>query len=125
MSFGFSVGDFITAAELAYKLCQSLSSTKGSAQEYRQLVLELNVVHKVLLQVSQLQATNHLALSTTNDLLFIVASASEAMDSFLVAYQSYDLSLRENGSGQPLKDMVKKGSWAFQMPKKVGFFFLE
>lgn len=54
MSFGFSVGDFISGASLAFKLYQSLSATKGSVKGYQELVTELNVVHKVLMQVDQL-----------------------------------------------------------------------
>lgn len=119
MSFGFSVGDFIAAAELAHTLYQSLSTAKGSAQDYRELIAELNIVHKVLLQVNQLQASNQLALATTNNLLFIVASASDAIEAFLINYRSYGPSFRDAGSGNPFKDVFKKGSWAIQMPKKV------
>jgi hypothetical protein len=119
MSFGFSVGDFIAGAQLAYTLCQSLSSAKGAAQDYRELLAELNVVHKVLLQVHQLRASNQLALATTNNLLFIVASATDAMESFFIAYESYDLSLTGDGSGNALKDVWMKGSWALQMPSRV------
>ena len=58
MSFGFSVGDFLAVAELAYKLGKALSDTKGAAKEYQELITELNVVHKVLLQVDDLRAAN-------------------------------------------------------------------
>lgn len=50
MSFGFSAGDFLSGAELAYKLAQSLSETEGAAQDHGELMLELHVVHKVLLR---------------------------------------------------------------------------
>jgi hypothetical protein len=119
MSFGFSVGDFIAGAELALTLYQSLSTAKGSAAEYRELIAELNVVHKVLVQVDQLRAANHFAQATIQDMLFIVASATSAMEAFLTNYESYGLSLREAGSGNIIKDVWKKGSWTFNMPARV------
>jgi hypothetical protein len=54
MSFGFSVGDFLAVAQLAYTLGKSLSYSKGASKEYQELITELNVVHKVLLQVDEL-----------------------------------------------------------------------
>jgi hypothetical protein len=121
MSFGFSVGDFVAAAQLAHTLFQSLSSSTGSAQEYKELIAELDVVHKVLLHVHQLQASNRLALATTNYLLIVVAATTDAIESFLTQYEVYGSSLRRTGSGNPLRDMWKKGSWALQMPKRVSF----
>jgi len=122
MSFGLSVGDFLTGAELAYKLVQCLSAAKSSASEYQELMVELNVVHKVLLQVDQLRAANQLAQATTNSLVFTVAYTIDAMDSFLAAYESYSVSLQRDGSGNVLKDTWKKGFWALKMPHRVRAF---
>jgi hypothetical protein len=119
MSFGFSVGDILSGATLAYRLYQSLSSTKGSAQEYRELIAELNVVHKVLMQVDQLRASNQLAQATLNAMLFIVNSASEAMETFILNNEGYGESLKAGGSGNVVKDGWRKGKWAYQMPAQV------
>ncbi|KAL3431279.1 hypothetical protein BDV09DRAFT_188560 [Aspergillus tetrazonus] len=70
MSFGFSVGDVIAGASLAYKLYQILSETRGASREYQSLMTKLLIVHKVLLQVEQLRAANQLAQSTLNAILF-------------------------------------------------------
>ncbi len=119
MSFGFSVSDIINGASLALKLYESLSSSKGSAQEYKELVAELNVVHKVLVQVEQLRATNQLAQATLNAVLFIVNAANEAMEIFLVDYDGYRESMNPGGSGNILKDSYKKSKWAYKMPAQV------
>jgi hypothetical protein len=68
MSLGFSVGDILGGASLAYQLCNALSETKGSSRDYQQLIAELNVVHKILIQVEQLRVSNQLAQATLNAL---------------------------------------------------------
>jgi uncharacterized protein YlxW (UPF0749 family) len=76
-----------------------LSTTKESAHEYRELIAELNVVHKVLMQVEQLRASNQLAQATLNAMLFIVNSANEAMETFVINHKAYAESLKVGGSG--------------------------
>ena len=80
---------------------------------------ELNVVHKVLLQVEQLRVSNQLAQATLNALLFTTNSAHEGMEVFLADYEKYRVSLREDESGNVLKDSWRKGKWAFEMETEV------
>jgi hypothetical protein len=119
MSFGFSVGDFIAGAQLAYKLCKAVSDVKGSAKELQELVTQLDVVHKVLIQVDQLRATNQLAQPTVNALLFVVNTANETMGSFLHQNQPYFESLKAGGSGFSATDAYRKLKWPMQMPNRV------
>lgn len=109
----------MAGANLAIQLFNALSDARGSAKEYRELIAELNVVHKVLLQVDQLQAANQLAQATVNALLFTVNAANETMISFLDQYHYYEESLRQGGSRNVVKDSFRKGKWAFQMPDQV------
>jgi hypothetical protein len=104
MSFGFSVGDLLGGASLAYQLWKALSETKGSALDYQQLIAELNVVHKVLIQVEELSVSNQLAQATLNALLFTTNSANEAMKVFLADHEKYRETLKPGGSGNVLKD---------------------
>ncbi|KAI1660283.1 hypothetical protein F4813DRAFT_351563 [Daldinia decipiens] len=119
MSFGFSVGDILAGAELAYKLCKSLSDTKGASSDYQELIAHLNIVHKVLIEVDKLQGANQFAQATINAILFTVNSTNEAIETFLTQYETYEESLRQGGSGNIFKDVYKKGKWATQMPDKV------
>ncbi|KAE8451379.1 hypothetical protein EG329_004008 [Mollisiaceae sp. DMI_Dod_QoI] len=91
MSFGFSVGDILGGANLAYNLYQSLSATKGSAREYAKLIKELDVVRKVLIQVEKLRESNQLLQETLNALLFTVNTANEAMEDFMLRYKVYEI----------------------------------
>lgn len=121
MSFGFSVGDILGGASLAYKLCKALCETKGPARDYQQLIAELNVVHKVLIQVEQLRVSNQLAQATVNAVLFTTNAANEAMEVFLTDYEKYRESLKEGGSGNVLKDSWRKWQWTFQMETEVRY----
>lgn len=112
-------GDFVAGATLACRISKLLSSANGSAHEYRETVSLLDVVQKVLIQTEQLHATNQLAQSTVNALLFTVNSAAEAMESFLLDFATYRVSLSAGGSGNTIIDAWYKGKWAINVPKKV------
>ncbi|KAI1465809.1 uncharacterized protein F4812DRAFT_113077 [Daldinia caldariorum] len=119
MSFGFSVGDILAGAQLAYTLCKSLSEIQGASNDYQELIAQLNVVHKVLVHVDELRAANQLPPATVNALLFTINTTNEAIDTFLTQYETYEESLRRGGSGNMVIDVYKKGKWATQMPDKV------
>lgn len=52
-----------------------------STRKFQELITQLDTVHKVLLQVDQLRATNQLAQPIVNALLLTVNSANETMES--------------------------------------------
>lgn len=81
-TFGFSVGDFLAGAELAIKLSKALSDSSGAGREYRELMAELNVIHKVLLQVDQLSTSNKLGKPTMNAIAFATRNVNQKMTSF-------------------------------------------
>lgn len=119
MSFGFGVGDFLAVAKLAIDLSKALSDSAGATQQYKELIAILNVVHKVLLQVDQLQAANQLAQATVNALLFTVNTTNVTMETFLDQHAAYSKSFRSGGSGSRVNDIFQKGKWAVQMPDKA------
>jgi hypothetical protein len=45
MSFGFSVGDFLSAGILITEIIRSLKSADGAASDYQELVRELHGLH--------------------------------------------------------------------------------
>ncbi|KAL2836906.1 hypothetical protein BJX68DRAFT_273307 [Aspergillus pseudodeflectus] len=120
MSFGFSVGDILAGAGLAYRIYEALSETKGASKAYQRLSTDLLGVHKVLLQVGELQASNQLAQSTLNALLFLTTGINEAMESFMLELERYRESLAtKGGSGSLLKDTFYKGKWTIRMPDEA------
>lgn len=119
MSFGFSVGDFLAVAQLAYTLGKALSDSKGAVKEYGDLITELNIVHRVLLHINDLRAANQIAKATMNALLFTVNSTNVTMETFLEEHKEYEKSLRPESSKNLVKNIYKKGKWATEMPDKV------
>jgi hypothetical protein len=55
MSFGFSVGDFITAAELIGQVISALREVGGSASQYQHLTLKLGFLSRALRDVNRLE----------------------------------------------------------------------
>jgi hypothetical protein len=108
MSFGFSVGDFLAVAQLAYTLFKALLDSKGAVKKYKALI-ELNVVHKVLLQVDQLRAANQLEKATIkNALLFTVNATNVVMETFFLDHEGYEKSLRPGGSGNSFQGSLQE-----------------
>ncbi|KAF4993989.1 hypothetical protein FGRMN_6120 [Fusarium graminum] len=69
--FGFSVGDFIGAAKLVADVCQALKDTGGAAEDYIEVVTDLNLLNDVLTQLQQSHgdATCESALAEFLDLI--------------------------------------------------------
>ncbi|KAL4768732.1 hypothetical protein BDW60DRAFT_219485 [Aspergillus nidulans var. acristatus] len=107
MSFGFSVGDLIAGASIAYKLYQTLSEYQGASKEYQSLTAKLLIVHKILLQ------------STLNGILFLTNGMNGAISECTTRLEQYRESLRVSGSANALKDIYMKSKWALQMSEKL------
>lgn len=120
MSFGFSAGDFIAAASLAYKLISALSESSGSSMEYQQLVQDLSCVHRTLLQVEQMKDANQLNQSTINALRHQVDSARAPIEAFLEKTEKYRRSLGGSGGlGSSVKDSWRKMGWSLHKKDDV------
>jgi hypothetical protein len=83
MSFGYSLGDFIAAANLSYQLIRVLSETKGACLEYQEAMMELGAMQQAFLQVSQMKHSDLLSRATTNSASHIVMSAMDIIADFL------------------------------------------
>ena len=113
MSFGFSVGDFIAGAELAYKLIRALSNSQGSTIEYQDAIQELSCIQQTFLHVGQLHASNLLCQATLNAISYIVDSSREVIARFLDKTEKYRKSLSSNGLGASLaRDSWRKIGWS-------------
>ena len=119
MSFGFSVGDFVAAANLAYKLVLALSESSGSSMEYQQLIQDLSCVHRTLLQVEQMKGANQLNQSTINALIYQVNSTKIPMQAFLEKTEKYRKALGGGGSSTIMKDSWRKIGWSLHKKEEV------
>ncbi|KAI1119826.1 hypothetical protein F5Y10DRAFT_290871 [Nemania abortiva] len=113
MSFGFSVGDFLATAQLAYKLGKALSDAQYATARYEELTAQLHVVHKVLLQVDELRVSKQLAPPTINALMFAVNAASSAMESFLEKNEPYLQASCRSSHGGNMINIFRKTSTGY------------
>jgi hypothetical protein len=54
MSFGFSVGDFLTVTNLMVNIVSSLRSSGGSSSNYQELFRELDLLQRALADIGHL-----------------------------------------------------------------------
>lgn len=111
MSFGYSLGDFITGANLSYRLLEALSSSRGPTQEYQEAVIEIGAIYQTFLQVGRMTSNPTLNHATINAASFIVLSSMSIMDEFLAKTQGYRERLCGRTTGNSLSDNWQKMGW--------------
>ncbi|KAE9377582.1 hypothetical protein N431DRAFT_553973 [Stipitochalara longipes BDJ] len=99
MSFGFSVGDFIAAANIAATVISALSTKDGAPKLYQDLITDLEGVQETFLHLSKMKMKDPLG-------------SNGAMEQFLAKNKNYDQSLKDNeGSGSKMIDAFRKIGW--------------
>ncbi|KAI0162369.1 hypothetical protein GGR57DRAFT_498710 [Xylariaceae sp. FL1272] len=83
MSFGYSVGDFITGASLTYQLIQTLSSSRGACSEYQEALVELRAMEQAFIQAGNLIQAKTFAPDTLNGIACIALASIEMIQKFL------------------------------------------
>ena len=109
MSFGYSVGDFISGANLTYQVIHALSSSTGTCIEYQEAINELGCMQQTFLQVGHLKQSQSLCPATINAVSHLVISSVEIIGKFLERTKLYQRRLSDNRGGMA-------GSW-----QKVGW----
>jgi hypothetical protein len=111
MSFGFSVGDFIGAANLTYKLIAALRENNGAGEEFRAAIDELGCYQAALMRVSYLERNRNIPRDTFDAASHMVMQSMEMIQSYLDQTKKYDQKLgRTESSG--FKYGVRKIRWA-------------
>lgn len=110
MSFGFSVGDFIGAANLAYKLIAALRENHGAGEEYRTAIDELGCYQAALMRVSHLERNKKIPRDTFYAASHMVMQSVDMIQSYLDQTKKYDQKLgRLDSSG--FRHGVRKVRW--------------
>ena len=113
MTFG-SVGDIIAVCLLIKDLVKTLDESRGASAEYQEIIRELWVLERALLEVEMLSRTyeNTVELNALSVAARRAADACRAsIETFLEKIRGYGQSLRDGGSGNVLKDASKKIKW--------------
>lgn len=121
MSFGYSVGDCLTAILLIKEIVVSLSDTHGSAAEFQELIKELGNLHKTLDVIKNLPESE----SRQASIKAIKNTASDCqavLDEYGKKFAKYHRSLGAGESDGKIKDTVKKIRWTLSMKQDVQVF---
>jgi hypothetical protein len=128
MSLPVSAGDVIAVSILIKDVIQGLSDSRGSAEEYQEVIRELWSLDKALLEVELLSRI----CGTTIELNALSCTARRTanqcklcMSAYLEKIRSYNRSLGFGGSGSKLRDTAKKIQWTLSQKDELARFRAE
>jgi len=118
MSFGFSVGDFITVAKIIADISSFLAESGGSKSEYQELLRELESLQHALIHLDKLQLGDS---SSTNidSIKYAALSCRRPLEHFLCKIKEYDKSLGVWGKDGRLKAVGNKLKWAYGQKDEI------
>jgi hypothetical protein len=105
MSFGFSVGDFITATGLICKVVQSLRAAGGAKTTHRELCVDLDVLTATLCRVHSLELEGH-----RNEMAHLRQECEACLKKifeFGKKIHKFQSTLQNGGSGDPVLEVKK------------------
>jgi hypothetical protein len=111
MSFGFSVGDIIGAANLTYRLIKALHGSHDAGDEYRAAIDELGTFQQALIRVSCLWSNKNIRQDTLESASCIVMGAMDIIQTFLDRTKKYDRRLGGLGSNFGFASGLRKAAW--------------
>ena len=98
MSFGFSVGDLIGAANLTYRLIRALHGSQEAGEDYRGAIVELGCFQQALMGVSRLGSNKDFPQATFESASSIIMGSMDIIQTFLERTKKYDKRLGKLGS---------------------------
>jgi hypothetical protein len=120
MSFGFSVGDFLTAAKL---ICDIVSSLRNSStSSYHELILELHGLQHALHEIEHLKCPPS-QQAVVNGIKVAAPMRQHPLDEFARKLKKFEDLGVENGGKLGKREMVKTWGrnvqWGVSMEEKV------
>jgi hypothetical protein len=127
ITFGL-VGDIISVCLVIKDLLDALNQSRDSPKEYQEVIHELWILDRALLEVDLLMRTCNatvklVALCETARLT--VEKYRRSVESFLEKIKKYGPSLCESGSGNILRDTSVKIRWQISQKDEVTKFRAE
>jgi hypothetical protein len=116
MSFGFSVGDFITAVDLIAQVASTLREAGGSASQYQHVTSKLGFLDRAIRDVNRLEPVAGLEV-TLEAIKTTALSCQVPLLKYLEDISRYNASLGPGKSSGVMKDVFLKMKW--QVSKKL------
>ncbi|KAF2101331.1 hypothetical protein NA57DRAFT_34823 [Rhizodiscina lignyota] len=117
MSFGFSVGDFITAGELILKISKTLREAGGARSDFQELVRELGVLRKALQHLDRLPTST--SSTSLDSIKYAALSCRQPLEAFLLKINRYEVSLGTHHNSRVIRRTVDKLKWEFVSKAEV------
>lgn len=127
-TFGWSVGDCVSACILIKDVIVALDDSRGSAAEYQELCRELWSLDRALLEVHQLASSSEKTIELNAIQQTVgraAAQCKDCIDSFLKNIKGYQRPLQDGGSSSKFRDAVGKIRWSFTQKEEVAKFRAE
>jgi hypothetical protein len=118
MSFGFSVGDFVTTASVIKDIVKCLKASGGSASEYQELMLELNGLQNGLTKIEHLKGSAE-RTPTINCIKVAALNCQYVLRNFLEKLKEYEKSLAYGKTSGLVVDSTKKVKYELVMKTEV------
>jgi hypothetical protein len=112
MSFGFSVGDFISVIQLICDITATLRDAGGARSEYQELIRELETLKTALEHVDALRPGRERP-ETLTSVKCAALSCRQPLDDFLKRTRKYARSLDVWAKGGVVQGAADKLRWAF------------
>jgi hypothetical protein len=118
MSFGFSVGDFVTATVLIRDIVLCLKASGSSSSEYQELMLELDGLWLASTKIEHLHGSAE-QMPAINSIKVAALNCDFVLRDFLQKLKKYQQSLEHGKSSGWLIDSSKKVRWELTMKQDV------
>ena len=105
MSFGFSVGDFITATDLVCNVVKSLKTAGGAKTTHRELCVDLDLLTAALHRVRSHELEGH--PNETAHLRQACEACLKKIFEFGKKIHKFQSTLQNGGSGDPILEVKK------------------
>jgi hypothetical protein len=113
ITFG-SVGDIISVCIIVKDLVTALDDTRGSTTEYREVIRELWILDRALLEVDLLSRTceNTVEMNALCQAAHqAAANCRQSMEAFTAKLKKYNSCLGEDRSKSVIRNTIKKVQW--------------
>ncbi|KAL0258651.1 hypothetical protein SLS55_006148 [Diplodia seriata] len=120
MSFGFSVGDFLTVGKLIADIIGSLSDAGGARSDYQDLLRELECLDQALRRLDKLSAAPPSSSQSLDSIKYAALSCRRPLEEFLAKIKGYDNSLGVYSKpGAVVKEKWDRVRWSMGKKEEV------
>jgi len=119
--FGVSVGDFIACIELINTIISCLDQSHGSDARFRDVLRSLKSLEIALTEVKKITVSSNDEVALRQ----VSMQCRNTLSTFLDKVKKYQPNLQLGGSGNRLKDSLRKVQWALYTKDDIAHFQLE